>query len=134
MDCGGYAVRPTGDNGPAVGAGLAIWGGYQLWKSLYDDGDRTPPVRERPGEGGGVTDPGRPGRIVPGGTRPGTGGTPGGPVSVGGGTSSTPGDNGPRERIDPRGPRFDNDNNNPSRPNTGTASPAGMRPGTFLPR
>lgn len=118
----------------AVGAGLAIWGGYKLWKSLNDDGDRTPPVRERPGEGGGTTDPGRPGRVDPGGTRPGDG-TPGGggPGTVGGGNSSTPGDNGPRDRIDPRGPRHDSNNNNASRPTPG-ASPAGMRPGTFLPR
>lgn len=121
----------------AVGAGLAIWGGYKLWKAFNgnDAGDRTPPVRERPGDGNGTTDPGRPGRIDPGGTRPGEGGTPGGPGTVGGGTSSTPGDNGPRERIDPRGPRpsFNDDNVTP-RPGTGGAAPAGMRPGSFLPR
>ena len=120
----------------AVGAGLAIWGGYKLWKSFNgNDGERTPPIRERPADGGGATDPGRPGRIDPGSTRPGEGNTPGVPGTVGGGTSSTPGDNGPRDRNDPRGPRFDNDGNNtPARPNTGTAAPAGMRPGTFLPR
>lgn len=113
----------------AVGAGLAIWGGYKLWKSFNgDDAVRTPPVRERPGDGGGTSDPGRPGRIDPGGTRPG-GTTPGGPGTVGGGTSSTPGDNGPRDRDRGR-PRFEDDN----MPAHGGASPAGMRPGGFLPR
>ena len=123
------------------GAGLAIWGGYKIWKSFQDDGsDRTPTAPGRPGSGAG--DPGRPGRIEPGGETPGTSTNPGTPGTPGsgtpgsgtgtfpGGTSTSPGNNHARPGATVPGIR--------PRPvpgtNVGGASGAGMGPNSVLPR
>lgn len=101
----GTAITGGGILLVAAGVGLAVWGGYKLWKSFNgdDEGDRTrprPPDRPTgPGTGG---DPGRPGRIDP--DRPGSGTTTTGPGTIGSGGSSTPGDNGPRVRPEAPGP------------------------------
>ena len=93
----GTAITGGGILLVAAGIGLAVWGGYKLWKSFNgdDEGDRTRPRPPDRPTGPGTDDPGRPGRVEP--TRPGEGGTTG-PGTIGSGGSTTPGDNGPRTR------------------------------------
>lgn len=108
-----------------VGVGLAIWGGYKLWKSFNGKDTPAPITPTRPGAPGGPgADPGDPGRIEPGRTQPGSN-TPG---TIGdAGNAGTPGNNGPRpERTRPSDDLIRRPGSTGS-PSTGTpvAAPAG---------
>lgn len=111
----------------AVGVGLAVWGGYKLWKSFNGKDDPAPITPTRPTGPG--TEPGRPGRVDPGRNTPGTGaGTPGsGTGTIGsGGSSTTPGNNSTRPERTRPGSAIQPLPGNVGSPSTiGGASPAG---------
>jgi hypothetical protein len=118
----------------AVGLGLAVWGGYQLWKSFNGKDTPAPITPPSPNRPGGPTEPGRPGRIEPGRTSPGSG-TPGtgtvpgsGSGTIGdSGSSTTPGGNvGRNERTtDLPGLRRPAPGSTGSSASSGGAAPAG---------